>query len=199
MADTQDTDLLRQFQEIGRDIFVSGLCSSHAGNMSVRAPGDDARLIITRTGSMLGRLRPPDLITTGILADDEATPLASSELAAHRAIYRAGAAQAVVHAHPAAAVALSLQFDAIEPINSEGRQFLPLVPVLTPVHPAGSPELAADIAETLYRAGAGRLMLVRGHGCFAGGATLEQAYQWVSCFEEACKILLHTLALANGR
>ncbi|HMA34222.1 MAG TPA: class II aldolase/adducin family protein [Chloroflexia bacterium] len=199
MARRPDQARVGMFQEIGRDIFVSGLCSSHAGNLSVLAPGGRDQLIITRSGAMLGRLGPGDLITTGVLADDDQTPLASSELAAHRAIYRHGAAQAVVHAHPAAAVALSLQLDDIEPINSEGRQFLPHVPVLAPRHPAGSAALAAEIAESLYAAGAGRLMLVRGHGCFAGGATLEQAYQWVSCCEEACKILLYTIALANGR
>lgn len=190
---------LREFSEIGRDIFLSGLCSSHAGNLSARDPTDPARLIITRTGSMLGRLRPADLIVTGIRADDDQTPVASSELPVHRAIYLAGAAVAVAHAHPAAAIALSFHSDMIEPINSEGRQFLPRVPVLAPRHPAGSAELAADIAATLYDAGAGRLMIVRGHGCFAGGASLEQAYQWISCFEEACKIILHTLALSAAR
>jgi L-fuculose-phosphate aldolase len=199
MTEDQAAGQLGDFQQIGRDIFLSGLCSSHAGNMSVRDPADPARLIITRTGSMLGRLRPADLIVTGIFADDDQTPFASSELPVHRAIYRAGPAAAVAHAHPAAAVALSFHSDLIEPINSEGRQFLPRVPVLAPRHPAGSAELAADIAATLYGEGAGRLMIVRGHGCFAGGADLEQAYQWISCFEEACKIMLHTLSLSAAR
>ncbi|HUS17488.1 MAG TPA: class II aldolase/adducin family protein, partial [Chloroflexia bacterium] len=174
-----------------------GLCSSHAGNLSVRSAVD--RLTITRTGAMLGRLHPGDLITTGLATDDDQTPLASSELAAHRAIYQRLPVAAVVHAHPAAAVALSLHVDAIEPVNSEGRQFLPRVPVLTPRHPAGSAALAADIAECLATQGAGRIMLVQGHGCFAAGATLEEALQWTSCLEEACKILLHTLALRNVR
>jgi L-fuculose-phosphate aldolase len=119
-------------------------------------------------------------------------------LPVHRAIYRAGNAQAVAHAHPSAAVALAFQYDSIEPINSEGQQLLQRVPVLVPRHPAGSAELAAAIADTLY-SGGGRLMVVRGHGCFAAGADLEQAYQWISCFEEACKILIHTIALANAR
>ncbi|HEX9976514.1 MAG TPA: hypothetical protein VGA82_04610 [Dehalococcoidales bacterium] len=40
--------MLEEFQRIGRDLFLSGLASSHGGNMSVRL-GD--RLIITRRGS----------------------------------------------------------------------------------------------------------------------------------------------------
>jgi L-fuculose-phosphate aldolase len=195
----EGTGPLAEFQMIGRDLFLAGLCSSHAGNMSVRLPDD--RLLITRTGAMLGRLGPGDLIPTGIGADDAQTPRASSELPVHRAIYRRlpGAA-AIVHAHPPAAVALSFGHDTLVPLNSEGLLFLPSVPVLVPQHEAGSSELAAAIAETLAAAPEGRLMMVRGHGCFAAGPSLERAYQWVSCFEEACKILIyaHELQRAPG-
>ena len=48
--------IYEQCRDIGRDCFLSGLVSSHAGNMSVRV-GD--RLVITRRGSMLGRVAHP--------------------------------------------------------------------------------------------------------------------------------------------
>ncbi|MDY0340291.1 MAG: class II aldolase/adducin family protein, partial [Coriobacteriia bacterium] len=58
-----DRELVRIFREIGEDIFHTGLTSSHGGNMSVRC-GD--RIVITRTGSMLGRLGDDDLVETGM-------------------------------------------------------------------------------------------------------------------------------------
>ena len=58
---TPSSELLQEFQEIGRDLFVSSLISSHGGNMSVRRGNS---IIITRHGSMLGRLKDGTLIET---------------------------------------------------------------------------------------------------------------------------------------
>ncbi|MHB8868942.1 MAG: class II aldolase/adducin family protein, partial [Thermoleophilia bacterium] len=89
--------------------------SSHAGNMSVRV-GD--RLVITRRGSMLGRLQPEDLIETGIDRDDSGIALASSEIVVHRAVYQRTAAQAILHTHPPHGIVLSLEQDEIIPVDS---------------------------------------------------------------------------------
>jgi len=94
--------ILSQFQTIGHDLFTRGLVSSHSGDMSIRL-GD--RLIITRRGCRLGCLEEHDLIETGITKNDRSTPLASTELAVHRAIYQQTSALAIVHAHPPHAVA----------------------------------------------------------------------------------------------
>ena len=37
--------------------------------------------------------------------------------------------------------------------------------------------------------------MVRGHGCFSIGQTLEEAFQWVSCLEESCQIILAAKAI----
>src|ERR1700690_4309879 len=97
--------LLNQFQSIGRLLFSRGLVSSQSGNLSVRM-GD--RLIITRRACNLGALQEKDIIETGIARNDRATPLATSELSIHRAIYHYTQAKAIVHAHPAHVIALSL-------------------------------------------------------------------------------------------
>ena len=49
-----DERLYEEFRTIGRDIFVTGLTSSHGGNMSVRV-GD--KIIIKRRGAQFGRLK----------------------------------------------------------------------------------------------------------------------------------------------
>ena len=97
--------LLTQFQAVGRDLFAKGMISSNNGSMSIRS-GD--KLVITRRGSMLNNLGEQDIIETGINKNDRATPLAPTELAVHRSIYRLTPALAVIHAHPPHAIALSL-------------------------------------------------------------------------------------------
>ena len=122
-----DPKLYEQFQEIGRDLYVAGLISSHGGNMSVRL-GD--KVVIKRRGAMLGRLKPHDLIETGLYKPDSGVILASTELIVHRAIYLSTPALAVIHAHPRTAIALSLSREEIVPIDVEGSYLLKKVPVI---------------------------------------------------------------------
>jgi len=89
--------ILSQFQTVGRDLFTKGLVSSHSGNLSIRL---GERIIITRRSSRLGCLEEHDLIETGLSKNDRNTPLASVELAVHRAIYQQTSALAIVHAPP---------------------------------------------------------------------------------------------------
>lgn len=182
--------MLDQFQAFGRDLFLRGLTSSHGGNMSVRM-GD--RIVITRTGSMLGHLEERDLIETGLEEMDSAVMLASSELVVHRAIYQRTSALAVVHVHPPVAVALSLvEEDAIVPIDNEGSYIFHKVPIIQAERTTGSKEVAKLASEGLREY---KLVMLRGHGCFSTGAVLEEAFQWCSSLEEACKVLYHTRML----
>jgi L-fuculose-phosphate aldolase len=176
--------MLEEFQRIGRDLFVSGLVSSHGGNMSVRR-GD--RLIITRHSSQLGQLTAEDLIETGLHKDDSNIMLASSETPVHRAIYLNTAALAIVHAHPRAAIAFSLLQDEIVPVDHEGSYLLHKVPVVASTVASGT-ELAEVVTTALKRY---KIVMVRGHGCFSIGQLLEEAYQWVSCLEESSQILYY--------
>ena len=184
-----DERILRQFQEIGRDLYVVGLVSSHGGNMSVRF-GD--RLVIKRRGAMLGRLKEGDLVETGLEKPDSGIALASTELVVHRAIYVATPALAVVHAHPRTAIALSLSREEIVPIDNEGSYLLHRVPVVTAEFASGSAELVKKLPRALQEY---KIVMLRGHGCFSIGQTLEEAFQWVSCLEESCQIILAAKAI----
>jgi L-fuculose-phosphate aldolase len=184
-----DERIFRQFQEIGRDLYVAGLVSSHGGNMSVRF-GD--RLVIKRRGAMLGRLKEGDLVETGLEKPDSGIALASTELVVHRAIYVATPALAVVHAHPRTAIALSLSRDEIVPIDNEGSYLLHRVPVVTAEFASGSAELVEKLPSALQEY---KIVMLRGHGCFSIGQTLEEAFQWASCLEESCQIILAAKAI----
>jgi len=173
-------EMLSQFQTIGSALFTQGLISSCGGNLSVRF---GERLIITRRGSMLGALSGADLVETHIDRNDQSTPLASTELAVHRAIYMATSTQAVVHAHPSYAVALSFTRSVLAPHDVEGKAVLPMVPVLGEDEEIKPGDFAEEIAEALKRV---KLVFVRGHGSFAAGQLLEEAYYYTSCLEHSC-------------
>lgn len=182
--------MLEEFQRIGRDLFLSGLVSSHGGNMSMRL-GD--RLVITRRGLQLGQITAEDIVETGLYEDDSNIMLASSETPVHRAIYLNTAALAIVHAHTKAAIALSLLEDEIVPIDNEGSYLLHKVPVVSSELASGS-SIADLVAASLKQY---KIIMVRGHGCFATGQLLEEAYQWVSCLEESSQILYYCRTLGS--
>ena len=175
--------VLEQFQAIGRDLFVAGVISSHGGNLSVRM-GD--RILITRRGSMLARLEERDIIETGLDENDANVMLASTEINVHRAIYQGTAAQAIVHAHPPYAIARSLMCDEIVPIDSEGSYLLHKVPVVHTELTAGSKEVADLLPKWLKEYD---IVMLRGHGPFAIGHLLEEAYQLTSVLEMTCRIM----------
>ena len=175
--------IITQFQNIGRDLFNRGLVSSSSGNLSIRM---GERIIITRRGSKLGCLEEHDLIETGLSRNDRATPLASVELAVHRAIYQATPAQAIVHAHSPHAVALSLVETEIVPSDTEGLSSLSQVPVLGWNMEVKSGGLAEIIAEALLKR---RVVVVHGHGSFAIGQLLEEAHNYTTALEESCRVM----------
>ena len=184
--------MLSQFQKVGNALFNQGLVSSHSGNLSIRV---GEKLIITRRGSMLGHLREQDLVETGIDRNDRATPLASTELAVHRAIYKKTSALAIVHAHPPHALALSLVQKEIVPIDMEGSLLLSQIPILGWKMKLKPGDLADEIAQTLEEH---RIVLVYGHGSFAVGQLLEEAYHWTSALEQSCHVIYLLRALNLG-
>jgi len=186
--------LLSRFQTVGRDLFTSGLVSSSSGNISIRQ-GDN--LIITRRGSMLNCLEEGDLLEMGLTRNNRLTPLASEELSVHRAIYRHTQAQAIVHAHPPHAVALSLTEREIITNKVDGMATSDRIPVIgwdMEVKPGGLKDL---IVESLREH---RIVMVHGHGSFAIGQLLEEAYNITSALEASCQVLclLKSLKVNSG-
>lgn len=186
--------MLKYFQQVGHDLFTAGLNNSHSGNLSSRIEKD--RIIITRRGSMLARLEEGDLIETGLDKDDANTPLASTEIGVHRSVYRGTGALAVVHAHPPHAVALSLTREEIIPADAEGQYYLGRIPVLCPRETIASRELEEILPAVLKDH---RVAVVRGHGSFSAGQTLEEAYKWTTSLEHSCRILYIAKTLVIGQ
>jgi L-fuculose-phosphate aldolase len=181
-----DISTIQDLIDIGRDMFLRGLVSSHAGNMSVRV-GD--LIYITRSHSMSGRLVPADIIEVDSRdPDDPALSTASTEYVVHRAIYMKTEAGAVVHAHPPYATLLSFTGEVV-PIDAEGSFHFKRVRVTAPQNPIASSETADLVSEELKES---RIVLVRGHGSFARGKTLEEAYKLTSTLESSAFYLYHS-------
>ncbi|MEW6662272.1 MAG: aldolase [Bacillota bacterium] len=175
--------MIKEMIKFARDLYLTGLVTSHGGNMSLRL-GD--KVIITRRGAMLGYLESEDFVETPLDAEVPQHPLASRELIVHRAIYLNSSAQAVLHAHPPYSVAISFSTDSIIPIDSEGQYLLPFTPVVTAAQTVGSKEVADALALLVQQ---NKIAVVRGHGTFAVGKTMEEALQWTSILEASCKIM----------
>ena len=174
--------ILSQFQTVGRDLFTRGFISSHSGNLSIRL-GD--RIIITHRGSMLNCLQEHDLIETGISKNSRSTPLASTDLAIHRAIYRETQALAIVHAHPPHAVALSMTDTEIVP-NVEDFSLIGTVPVVEWKVDTKTKSPADIIAQALKQH---RIIMVQDHGSFAIGQLLEEAYNFTTALEQSSQVI----------
>jgi len=180
-----------QFQTVGRDLFARGLVSSNSGNLSIRI-GD--QVIITRRGGMLNCLSENDLIETGISKNSRATPLASTDLSIHRAIYRETQALAIVHAHPPHAVALSIRDKEIMP-GVEDSSLIGTVPVVGWSEELEKECLADIVARALKQH---HIIMVHNHGSYAIGQLLEEAYNFTTALEHGSQVLCLTRSLQVG-
>lgn len=181
---------LNAFRQVGNDLFVAGLNNSHSGNLSIRL--NDEQMVITRTGCMLHHIDHPDLITTAIKYDDSQTVKASRELPVHRSIYLHTNAKAIVHAHSPHVVAESLSGKHIENNrlllkDAEGLYYFPKgIPVIEAKNAIASNEVAELVIPAFNNS---PIVIVKGHGVFSIGESLEEAYHWVTGLEHSTKIL----------
>lgn len=177
--------MLDQMIEFGRELFLQGLNNSHSGNISLRHKN---YIYITRHGARLGSLKLKDIISVN-LADNKKDAGASLETKVHRAIYLANPdIKAVVHAHPPHAIALSINLDKIVPVDMEGRFYMPEIPVFAECEDTiGSDCVAAKLPPMFEKY---KVVMVSGHGSFAAGKNLEEAYLYTSVCESVSKIIV---------
>jgi len=168
-----------EFERIGKRLFAEHLVGGNFGNISIR--NEDAGFLIKRTGAYLDVAGELVFVS---LDGGEVPKEASTEYRVHREVYRKTPYRAIVHAHPPTAVAASLVLDRIVPEDSEGQMLCPVIPVVTGA--PGSQEIADNVASALTSS---KLVIVRGHGSFAAGRTLDEAYLYTSLAEHSCRVL----------
>ncbi len=179
--------LAEEFERTGKRLVAEHLIGANFGNMSIRSPGG---FFITRTGSFLDSPGSPVFVPLS----GEVPETASHEYRVHREVYLKTKHSAIVHAHPPYAVACSLCCDRIEPIDVEGLTFSPVIRIVD--GSPGSGELGSNVAAALE---ASKVVLGRGHGTFAGGKSLEEAYIFTSLAEHSCRVLVLTRSMGPRR
>lgn len=173
---------MQELIKYGKKIVAAGLAHSHFGNVSKRV-GD--QMLISTTGSMLDELEG-QIVTVPVdpATPDELDVIASTEVNVHRAIYKATSALAILHGHSRYAVVESmLHEEHIVPEDSESIYFLHEIPVVT--GGIGSAELARNAARALRNH---KGIVLRGHGTFARGATVDEAFVILSSIEHASMV-----------
>lgn len=183
MATELYRDLMEEFKKIGKAIFLAGLNNSHSGNISVRV---GQRILISRRGCMLGFLEDNDIIETGLTRNDSGIALASTEVNVHRAIYSEISCLAVLHTHPLTATALSMLQDEIIPIDVEGSYYLRRIPVVEFEYGTSSKEMAQELPKVLKKY---KVVMVKGHGAFSVGNTLEEGLHYAHMLENIAQII----------
>ena len=157
-----------------------GYNDSHSGNISGR---DGAAMWITPTGACADTLEAKDFV--GCRLEEDPPQEASGDANLHLAVYRQNPrAQAIVHSHCPHAVALTLNGEDFVPPDFEGQLYFPVVPVITVPYDVYFEQAAEQVAKVLAEH---PICIVRGHGVYAWGETLNLAYKWTCSLEMSAK------------
>lgn len=164
-----------------RRLHDAGLNDSHSGNISGR---NKDTFWITPSGAGAETLAPADLIKCPI---EGAIPeRASLDAALHQAVYQAvPTTRAVIHSHGPYSIAMTLAGEDFVPPDFEGDYYFGSVPVLAIPYEQYSAESPNAVARAMCRA---VVVIVRGHGVYARGDSLDEAYKWSRSLESSARI-----------
>lgn len=190
---SEDARLREDICRLARSLFDRGLTCGASGNISARL--GDGGLLMTPTGSSLGRLDPARLsrFDAGGRFVDGDPP--TKEMALHAAFYetRGPGTGAVVHLHSTHSVALSMLPETdpenmLPPLTAYGVMRLGKV-VLLPYFMPGDPAMAEAIRGLAGRRSA---VVLANHGPVVAGRDLEAAVCAIEELEEGAKLALMT-------
>lgn len=179
------TDDREQLVAYYRALRRHGLNDSHSGNASVRTDQD---VWVTPRGAPAERLTAAELIACRL--PETIGENASLDARLHLAVYRENPeAGAVLHAHCPHAIALTLNGRPFVPVDQEGRFYFGEVPVVSlegcDYWKAHRDQAPTRIARVLASHPA---CILRGHGVYARGESLDEAYKWLCSLEHSGRI-----------
>ena len=205
MANIQD--IYKRFYTIGAAISRINANNTHSGNLSMRDPDDPDRFYITSSGCQCGALVPRDIVPVKFSDVSWGDARGSTESTIHRKILRTPGVNAVVHAHYIYDSVLSfdtkksqlfLQYLGTDdkgreeflfhPIDLFGAYIIGGIKVGSYEQPVGSPEMEERLPHYLAE---NRLTLVRGHGPFARGDSLEDCFYRLGVLEQSSLLILN--------
>ncbi|MDO5054776.1 aldolase [Pasteurella oralis] len=173
---------------LARSLFERGYTVGGAGNLSVRL--DDKRILVTPTGSSLGRLEAESLSVLDMDGNVLSGKKPSKESVFHLAMYKKNPdCKAIVHLHSTYLTALSC-LENLNPDNAM-QAFTPYyvmrvgkLPVI-PYYRPGDVNIARELSE---RALSGKAFLLANHGVVVTGCDLVDAVDNTEELEETAKL-----------
>jgi L-fuculose-phosphate aldolase len=207
---SQQTDIgeiHRKLHTVGAAIMRVNGNNTHSGNLSMRDPANPDVFYITASGSQCGALTIRDIVPVRFSGVSWGDARASTESTIHRGILRLPGVHACVHNHPI--VCTTLTFDsrdkqmflrylgtdaeareefAFQPVDVSGAFIVGAVKVGSYKQPVGSKEMEERIPRYLADS---PLTLVRGHGPFARGKTLEECLYYLSVLENSAQVAIN--------
>lgn len=185
MTDLAQKELMVQ---LGRSFYERGYAVGGAGNLSVRL--DDNRVLVTPTGSSLGRLSVERLSVLDMEGNLLGGDKPSKEAVFHLAMYKKNPeCKAIVHLHSTYLTALSC-LDNLDP-NNAIEPFTPYYVMrvgkmqVIPYYRPGSPKIAEELSN---RALTGKAFLLANHGVVVTGSDLLDAADNTEELEETAKL-----------
>mgnify|MGYP000921206059 CR=1 FL=1 len=204
---TDTGKIYEQFRRVGDALRRVDGNNTHSGNLSVRDPGDPGRFFTTASGSQIGALEPRDIVPVRFVEVSWGDGRASTESNIHRKVLSLPGTNACIHCHHVLSTVLS--FDSREsrifleytgedpqgnqeflfqPVDIHGASLIGAVRTGAYRQPVGSSEMEERIPRYLASS---PVTLVKGHGPFARGATLEECLAHVSVFESSATLALN--------
>lgn len=181
-------EVLDRFVEACHDIDRRGLLRCSCGNLSLRL--DAERMLITATGSWMGRLTREQVVVCRI--DDGAViegTRPSSEVGFHAGVLNTRPdVNAVLHFQAPFATAL-----ACRPADSVNYSVIPEIPFYVgavkrvPYYPPGSEDLAVAVTKAMRQHD---MVMLANHGQVTVGRDLDHVIQSAEFFEFACQVVL---------
>lgn len=161
----------------------NGNNDSHSGNASFRFHDE---IWITPTGCCADTLRPEDLVCCHINGDKGEG--ASLDANLHIQVYQQNSdAKSVIHSHGPYAIALTLNGDDFVPVDFEGQYYFPNVPVITIPYDQYIEQAPEAVANALKEH---KVTIVKGHGIYSSGESINLAYKWNCSLELSAKIAM---------
>ena len=206
MAADNQHRIFERMQKIGAAISFVNANNTHSGNLSVRDPSDPDLFYITASGSQGGSLIRQDIVPIKFSGVSWGDARGSTESTIHRRILKLPGVNSVIHAHYLNSTFIS--FDTKEkqlflrflgtdhqdreefifyPVDLIGAYSIGGVKVGSYEQPVGSSEMEERIPQYL---GEDILTIVRGHGPFARGSSLENTFHYLSVLENSASLAI---------
>lgn len=184
--------LTEQIIQAGRFLYARGWSPATSSNYSARLSSN--QVLLTVSGKHKGQLEPDDVLATDLAAQSlEPNKKPSAEALLHTQLYNwQPSIQAVLHTHSVNATVLSrleqatqIEFcdyelqKAFHGINSHQQ------PLLVPIfdNDQDMPRLAQQVQAWLDRHPDCQGYLIRGHGLYTWGASMQDALRQIEAFE----------------